>query len=57
MRIVVIVMLLISLAEVCEAQIFAQKKERREMLLQQMAAVKGYIVYRQRGYAIQYCKL
>lgn len=47
-----ITILLIAILQDSHAQIFAQKKTRRELLLQQIAALKVYTGYLQKGYEI-----
>lgn len=52
MKILAITILLIAILQESNAQIFAQKKTRRELLLQQIAALKVYTGYLQKGYEI-----
>lgn len=52
MKSLAITILLIALFQDNHAQIFAQKKTRRELLLQQIAALKVYTGYLQKGYEI-----
>jgi len=52
MKSLVITILLIAIFQESHAQIFAQKKTRRELLLQQIAALKVYTGYLQKGYEI-----
>jgi len=52
MKSLIIVLLLNGLIKECEAQFFAQKKTRRELLLQQIAALQVYTGYLKKGYEI-----
>lgn len=52
MKSLAITILLIAIFQDSHAQIFAQKKTRRELLLQQIAALKVYTGYLQKGYEI-----
>lgn len=52
MKSLAITILLIAILQESNAQIFAQKKTRRELLLQQIAALKVYTGYLQKGYEI-----
>ena len=52
MKSLVITILLIAIFQDSHAQIFAQKKTRKELLLQQIAALKVYTGYLQKGYEI-----
>lgn len=52
MKNIIIVLLLTGLVKECEAQFFAQKKTRRELLLKQIAALQVYTGYLKKGYDI-----
>lgn len=52
MKSLIIALLLTGLVKECEAQIFAQKKTRRELLLKQIAALQVYTGYLKKGYEI-----
>lgn len=52
MKNLMITILLMAILQESNAQIFAQKKTRRELLLQQIAALKVYTGYLQKGYEI-----
>lgn len=52
MKSLVIVLVFISIVQDCNAQFFAQKKTRRELLLQQIAALQVYTGYLKKGYEV-----
>lgn len=52
MKNLLLIMMTCCIAKECGAQIFAQKKTKRELLLQQIVALQVYVGYLQKGYTV-----